>query len=283
MRSTSSPTRRKPCSGPTETPYELVMVSLGLANYDGLRLCSQLRSVERTRHTPILMLSDIEDRARVLRGLDLGVNDYLVRPIDSNEIIARVRTQVRRKRYADSLRSNVQAAMEMAVVDPLTGLNNRRYLQTHVVGLMEQSAQKGRPLSAMVLDIDHFKKVNDAHGHDVGDEILKGFASRVRRVVRGADLLCRFGGEEFVIVMPETRLSTARLVAERVRARVAGSPFPIRGGAETLTITVSIGVAESHGGESPDALIRRADQALYLSKSGGRNRVTVDGSSAAAA
>jgi two-component system, cell cycle response regulator len=101
--------------------------------------------------------------------------------------------------------------------------------------------------------------------------------------VRGADLLCRFGGEEFVIVMPETRLSTARLVAERVRARVAGSPFPIRGGAETLTITVSIGVAESHGGESPDALIRRADQALYLSKSGGRNRVTVDGSSAAAA
>ncbi|MCW2284992.1 two-component system cell cycle response regulator [Rhodoblastus acidophilus] len=267
----------------SDTPYELVMVSLGLAAYDGLRLCSQLRSVERTRHTPILMVADIEDRARVLRGLDLGVNDYLVRPIDKNEIIARARTQVRRKRYADSLRSNVQAALEMAVVDPLTGLNNRRYLQTHVVGLMEQSAQKGRPLSAMVLDIDHFKGVNDTYGHDVGDDILRGFAARVRRVVRGADLLCRFGGEEFVIVMPETRLAVARLVAERVRASVAATPFPICGGLETLGVTVSIGVAASHGGESPDALFKRADQALYRAKSGGRNRVTVDDGSAAAA
>jgi two-component system cell cycle response regulator len=266
-----------------DTPYELVMVSLGLAEYDGLRLCSQLRSLERTRHTPLLMLADIEDRSRVLRGLDLGVNDYLVRPIDKNEIIARARTQVRRKRYADSLRSNVQAAMEMAVVDPLTGLNNRRYLQSHLVTLMEQGAQKGRPLCAMVLDIDHFKKVNDNHGHDVGDEVLKGFASRVKRVVRGADLVCRFGGEEFVIVMPETRLSVARLVAERVRAAVAAAPFSIRGGAGTLPITVSIGVAESHGEEAPEALFKRADRALYASKTSGRNRVTADESSAAAA
>jgi two-component system cell cycle response regulator len=266
-----------------ENSYELVMVSLGLAEYDGLRLCSQLRSLERTRHTPILILADIEDRARVLRGLDLGVNDYLVRPIDSNEIIARVRTQVRRKRYADSLRSNVQAAMEMAVVDPLTGLNNRRYLQSHLATLMEQCAQKGRPLSAMVLDIDFFKHVNDTHGHDVGDEILKGFAARMKRAVRGADLVCRFGGEEFVIVMPETRLDVAKRVAERVRAAVAGAPFPIQGGARTLPITVSIGVAESHGGEAPEALFKRADQALYLSKTSGRNRVTADESKAAAA
>jgi len=266
-----------------DTPYDLVMVSLGLAEYDGLRLCSQLRSVERTRHTPTLMLADLEDRARVLRGLDLGVSDYLVRPIDKNEIIARVRTQVRRKRYADSLRSNVKAAMEMAVVDPLTGLNNRRYLQTHLAALMEQTAQKGRALSAMILDIDHFKRVNDTHGHDVGDEILKGFAARVRRVVRGADLLCRFGGEEFVIVMPETELSVSKRVAERVRASVAAAPFPIRGGADALGVTVSIGVAESHGGEPCEALFKRADQALYLSKSSGRNRVTADGASAEAA
>jgi len=267
----------------SDTPYELVIVSLGLADYDGLRLCSQLRSVERTRHTPTLMLADIEDRARVLRGLDLGVNDYLVRPVDANEIIARVRTQVRRKRYADSLRSNVQAAMEMAVVDPLTGLNNRRYLQSHLATLMEQCGQKGRPLSAMVLDIDFFKRVNDDHGHDVGDEILQGFASRMKRVVRSADLVCRFGGEEFVIVMPETRRDIAKRIAERVRAAVAGTPFPIRGGAETLPITVSIGLAESHGGEPPEALFKRADQALYLSKSSGRNRVSTDESNAAAA
>jgi two-component system cell cycle response regulator len=266
-----------------DNAYELVIVSLGLADYDGLRLCSQLRSLERTRNTPILMLADLEDRTRILRGLDLGVNDYLVRPIDKNEIIARVRTQVRRKRYADSLRSNVQAAMEMAVVDPLTGLNNRRYLQSHLVTLMEQSAQKGRPLSAMVLDIDFFKKVNDTHGHDVGDEILKAFAARVKRVVRGADLLCRFGGEEFVIVMPETKLAIAKRVAERVRAAVAAAPFPVQGGAQSLPITVSIGVAESHGDGAPEALFKRADQALYLAKSSGRNRVTADETNAQAA
>jgi two-component system cell cycle response regulator len=266
-----------------DNAYELIIVSLGLADYDGLRLCSQLRSIERTRHTPLLLLSDFEDRKRVLRGLDLGVNDYLVRPIDKNEIIARVRTQVRRQRYADSLRSNVQAAMEMAVVDPLTGLNNRRYLETHLLGLMEQAAQKGRPISAMVLDIDHFKKVNDTYGHDVGDEVLKSFAARVKRVVRGADLMCRYGGEEFVIVMPETRIAVAKRVAERVRAAVANAPFPIQKGAATLPITVSIGVAESHGGEMTETLIKHADQALYQSKSSGRNRVTARDSNAEAA
>ncbi len=257
-----------------ETDYELAIVSLGLSGYDGLRLCSQLRSLDRTRYTPLLMLADLEDRARILRGLDLGVNDYIVRPIDKNEIIARVRTQVRRKRYADSLRNNVQAAMEMAVVDPLTGLNNRRYLESHLVGLLEQAAQKGRPISTMILDIDHFKKVNDTYGHDAGDEVLKMFAARVKRVVRGADLMCRFGGEEFIVVMPDTKLAIAQIVGERIRAAVANALFPIEKGARSIPITVSIGVAHSNGEDTPDALFKRADQALYVSKNAGRNRVT---------
>jgi two-component system cell cycle response regulator len=257
-----------------ETDYELVIVSLGLASYDGLRLCSQLRSIERTRHTPLLMLADLEDRQRILRGLDLGVNDYLVRPIDRNEIIARVRTQVRRKRYADSLRSNVQAAMELAVVDSLTGLNNRRYLESHVLALLEQAEQKGRPVSTMILDIDHFKLVNDSYGHDAGDEVLRAFAARVKRAVRGGDLMCRYGGEEFVIIMPDTKLSIARLVGERIRTAVASAPFGIEKGARAIEVTVSIGVADSRGGDTPDALFKRADQALYLSKNSGRNRVS---------
>ena len=257
-----------------ESDYELVIVSLGLASYDGLRLCSQLRSIERTRHTPLLLLADLEDRQRILRGLDLGVNDYLIRPIDKNEIFARVRTQVRRKRYADCLRSNVQTAMELAVVDPLTGLNNRRYLESHVLAVLEQAAQQGRPVSTMILDIDHFKRVNDSYGHDAGDEVLKAFAARVKRAVRGGDLMSRFGGEEFVIVMPDTKLSIARLVGERIRAAVAAAPFGIDKGARSIPITVSIGVADSHSGDTPDALFKRADQALYLSKNGGRNRVS---------
>jgi two-component system cell cycle response regulator len=257
-----------------ENDYELVIVSLGLARFDGLRLCSQLRALERTRHTPLLMLADAEDRQRILRGLDLGVNDYLIRPIDRNELIARVRTQIRLKRYADELRSNVQAAMELAVVDPLTGLHNRRYLESHLLALLEQAARTGRPLSAMILDIDHFKRVNDSFGHDCGDEVLKTFSARVKRAVRGADLMCRFGGEEFVVIMPDTKLAVARLVGERIREAVASAPFPIEQGARAIPVTVSIGVAGSGPGDTPDALFKRADRALYLSKNSGRNRVT---------
>jgi two-component system, cell cycle response regulator len=257
-----------------EQDYQLIIVSLGLAEFDGLRLCSQLRSLDRTRHTPILILADLEDRQRILRGLDLGVNDYLVRPVDANEIVARVRTQIRRKRYADALRSNVQTAMELAVLDPLTGLNNRRYLESHLGGLMDQAARHGRPVSIMILDIDFFKRVNDTYGHDAGDEVLKTFAARVKCKVRGADLMCRLGGEEFVVVMPDTKLPTAQSVGERIRSAVATATFPINNGERQIPVTVSIGVADSLGGESIDALLRRADQALYLSKHAGRNRVS---------
>ncbi len=257
-----------------EGAYDLFIVSLGLKNFDGLRLCSQLRSLERTRNSPVLLVADMEDRQRVLRGLDLGANDYIVRPIERNELVARVRTQIRRKRYADGLRENVQTALEMAVVDVLTGLHNRRYFESHLATLLDQAAFKGRPLSMMILDIDHFKRVNDEYGHDIGDEVLKTVASRVKKVVRNADLVCRMGGEEFVIVMPETGLMVAEKVAERVRSAVAATPFPIENGARAIPVTISIGIADRGGDSNADALYRRADQALYASKNSGRNRVT---------
>ena len=257
-----------------EGNFDLFIVSLGLKDFDGLRLCSQIRSLERTRHLPILTIADLEDRARVLRGLDLGVNDYLMRPIDRNEMLARVRTQLRRKRYADALRDNVQASIELAVVDPLTGLNNRRYLESHLAALLDHSTGCGRPLSLMILDIDHFKLVNDGYGHDVGDEVLKSFAQRVKNVIRQADLMCRLGGEEFVVVMPDTALDIAAKVAERVRAHVEGALFPIERGERAIPVTVSIGIAESGRDAAPDSLFKRADRALYRSKNDGRNRVT---------
>lgn len=259
-----------------EGEFDLVIVSLALENFDGLRLCSQLRSLERTRHVPVLMIADQEDRPRILRGLDLGVNDYLVRPLDANELVARVRTQMRRKRYADALRDNVQASIEAALVDALTGLNNRRYLETHLNALLDRAATSRRRLSLMVLDIDHFKKVNDTYGHDVGDEVLKIFAQRVKNVVRQVDLVCRLGGEEFVVVMPETGIETAKRVAERVRRAVDAAPFPIDGVEGGLAVTVSVGLAESDAVSTPEQLFRRADRALYRSKSEGRNRVSVD-------
>jgi two-component system cell cycle response regulator len=259
-----------------EGDWDVFIVSLGLKDYDGLRLCSQIRSLERTRHLPILMVSDLEDRPRVLRGLDLGVNDYLLRPVDRNELVARVATQLRRKRYADLLRNNVQASIEMAVVDQLTGLHNRRYLELHLASLLDNAVGRGKPLSLMILDIDHFKSVNDTYGHDAGDAVLKNFAGRVKRVVRQADLVCRLGGEEFVVVMPDTTLAVAAVIAERVRAAVQGEQFLIDDSERSIPVTVSAGLAESVGEANPDALFKRADKALYRSKNSGRNRVTAD-------
>ena len=253
------------------------MVSLSLADFDPLRLCSQIRSLERTRGLPLLVMAEPEDDARLMRGLDIGINDYLMRPIDRNEMSARVRTQVRKKRYTDRLRDNVQQSIEMAITDALTGLHNRRYMERHLGTLVEQAILRDKPLSVLILDIDHFKAVNDTHGHDVGDEVLREFAARIRKNVRGIDLTCRLGGEEFVVIMPDTDASVASIVAERIRARVAGEPFPIQKGARAIDITVSIGMAQCRPTDNgAEPLVKRADQALYQAKRSGRNRVVLD-------
>ena len=163
--------------------FDLLVVGLGLASFDALRLVAQVRALERTRSLPILLTAEREDKARILRGLELGANDYLARPIDGNELVARVRTQVRRHRYNERLRQSMQNAIEMAGVDALTGLHNRRYFENQFGSMMERAAEKGRHLSLLVLDIDHFKSVNDTFGHDAGDVVLRAFAARIRRVV----------------------------------------------------------------------------------------------------
>ena len=260
-----------------EGDYDLLIVSLGLENFDALRLCSQVRSLERTRNVPILVVVEVEDNARLLRGLEIGVNDYLVRPIESNELLARVRTQIRKRRYGARLRDNVQMSMELAVTDPLTGLYNRRYMESHVTSLVEQALARGKPLALLVLDIDYFKAVNDAHGHDAGDDVLREFATRLKKAIRGIDLACRYGGEEFVVVMPETDMAIAAIVAERIRRRIAGEPFSIGSGAAALDVTISVGIAALSGvSDTPAAIIKRADQALYRAKRDGRNRVVAD-------
>lgn len=260
-----------------EGDYDLAMVSLSLADFDPLRLCSQLRSLERTRGLPLLVMAEAEDEARLMRGLDIGINDYLMRPIDRNEMSARVRTQVRKKRYSERLRDNVQQSIEMAITDALTGLHNRRYMERHLGTLVEQATLRGKPLSVLILDIDHFKSVNDTYGHDVGDEVLREFAARIRKNVRGIDLTCRLGGEEFVVIMPDTDAGVASIVAERIRARVAGEPFPIQKGSRAIDITVSIGMAQCRlSDDGAEPLVKRADQALYQAKRSGRNRVVLD-------
>ncbi|MDH3580443.1 MAG: PleD family two-component system response regulator [Hyphomicrobiales bacterium] len=259
-----------------ENEFDLLMVSLSLSGTDGLRLCSQVRSLDRTRHLPIMIIVEPGDDARLLRGLDMGVNDYLVRPIDKNEMLARIRTQVKRKRYADQLKTQLEESVELAITDSLTGLHNRRYMESHLKTLFDEAVQRGKPMSFLVSDIDFFKSVNDTHGHDAGDMVLREFAARIRKNVRGIDLACRLGGEEFVVMMPDTDLSRAYLVGERLRKCIASQPFLLADGT-AIKITASIGVAALEpASDTPDGLLKRADQALYAAKRDGRNRVVAD-------
>jgi two-component system cell cycle response regulator len=259
-----------------EQGFDLLIVSLSLSGADGLRLCSQVRSLDRTRHTPIIIMVEPGDDARLLRGLDMGVNDYLLRPIDRNEMLARIKTQIKRKRHADLLRAKLDEGMEMAITDALTGLHNRRYMEGHLATLVTQAIQAGRSLSVLVADIDYFKSVNDTYGHDAGDTVLREFAARFRRNTRGIDLACRLGGEEFVIIMPDTDLARAMQVGERLRACIAADPFQVN--ADTLLrVTASVGIATlERADDTPETLFKRADNALYAAKREGRNRVVAD-------
>ena len=253
--------------------FDLVIVSLELSGHDGLRLCAQFRSIERTRTLPLLVIDAPANEPRLIRALEIGVNDYLVRPIDRNEMLARVRTQIRRKRYSDELRDSMQLTLEMAITDGLTGLYNRRYFDRHVVAMVEQAHLRGRPLSLLMIDIDHFKVINDTYGHPAGDAVLREFSNRLRHSVRGIDLASRYGGEEFAVAMPETDTSVARAVAERLRESISGDRFALPSG-DLIVVTASIGVSSLEGpDDTAQAVVVRGDEALYRAKHSGRNKV----------
>ena len=255
-------------------PVDLVIVNAGATGFDGLRLAAQIRSDENGRDTPILAVVDFDDRARVIKALDLGVNDVLPKPVDPLELSARARTQIRRKRYTDFLRHNLDQSLELAVTDQLTGLHNRRYMDSQLEALMRRAAMGGDPVAVLIVDIDHFKQINDNFGHDTGDAVLREFAARLASNTRAVDLPVRQGGEEFVIVMPNTPVDLAERIADRIRRQIAGAPFRILDGRETLNVTISIGVSSSlPGEEKAEALLKRADAALYEAKAAGRNCV----------
>jgi two-component system cell cycle response regulator len=260
----------------TGAQYELAIITMALAEFDPLRVCSQIRTLEHTRALPIILVSDEVDKPRVVRALDLGVNDFITRPVERNELAARVRTQIRRHRYAMELRQSVNNTMAMAVTDDMTGLYNRRYFDRHLGVMLSKAQSQERDMALMILDIDHFKSVNDNYGHDIGDAVLKEFAARLKRNIRGVDLACRFGGEEFVVLMPDTDYRQAETIAERVRQSISERNFDI-GAQRQLSVTVSAGVTLNEArSDTPETLIKRADVALYRAKREGRNRVVFD-------
>ena len=257
--------------------FDLIIVNLNLREQDSLRLCSRLRSAERTRQVPILLVVEEDQVERLAKGFDLGINDYLIKPIDRNELLARTRTQVRRWRYQGRLRETYERSIEMALTDGLTGLYNRRYLYTHVDGQIERVVASGKPLSLMMFDIDYFKTINDKHGsHAAGDEVLQELARRITQNLRSFDTVARYAGDEFVVVMPDTDVAIACAVAERLRVDVASKSFDITAAVGAENVSISIGVVTARPeGETTMELIKRADEALYQAKDTGRNRAVL--------
>ncbi|MBZ9655706.1 PleD family two-component system response regulator [Phyllobacterium lublinensis] len=254
--------------------HDCLIIASNFAAFDPLRICAQLRSLDNTRSLPIVLVADQGEETLIRRALELGVNDYLIRPLNPNELLARLRTQLRRKAYHDGLRASVVKTYELAVTDSLTGLHNRLYLETHLATLFKRAVDRQRPLSILMTDIDRFKLINDTHGHDGGDEVLREFARRLRRNVRGSDLASRYGGEEFFIVMPDTDAALAAIVAERIRREVASTPFAVNQLGTSVPVTISIGIASvMPKDDNVQSLLKRADEALYGAKASGRNKV----------
>jgi two-component system cell cycle response regulator len=251
--------------------FDLIVLSLSMAAEDPLLLASSLRAADATHDIPQLLIADTEQRDRILRGFDLGANDWVTLPLDETELRLRARNQIRRKFYQDRLRADLGMALEMALIDPLTGLYNQRYLMRHLHSQLD-SGQPG-PVAVLMIDVDHFKLVNDDHGHGVGDRALQAVAGALRANTRVFDSVARYGGEEFVVVMPATDREQVALAAERLRAAVEGLRFEPQTG-KRCYLTVSIGTAcIQPGGCTAEALLLMADQALYDAKRKGRNQV----------
>jgi two-component system cell cycle response regulator len=254
-------------------PFDLIVLSLSLIEEDPLKLASLLRAADATHEIPMLLIAEPEERGNILRGFDLGANDWLVLPLDENELRARARNQIRRKFYQDRLRADFGTVLELALTDPLTGLYNQRYLMRHLRGLLESG--QGHDIAVLMVDVDHFKSVNDEYGHAAGDSALRTIADALRANTRVFDSLARYGGEEFVVAMPGTNADDAMQAAERLRVAVEATPFAWPQGGQ-FRLTVSIGIACS--GEprpTPEALLHAADLALYEAKRAGRNRIEV--------
>lgn len=258
--------------------YDVIIVSLTLAGEDGLRLVSHLRTNERVRLIPVIMIGESNDIQRIAHGLEIGAHDYIMRPIDKNELIARARTQIRRKRFQDRLRTSYDISLSMALTDGLTGLYNRRYLDVHLEKLIKKNKDASKDLAVLILDIDHFKAVNDTHGHNVGDQVLKVFADRLKNQTRSFDLVARMGGEEFVVVLTEIHNDRAYFIAERLRQSIAGNPVNCSAEGGKLDITTSIGatIVKPDENLSPEDVLKRADECLYQAKESGRNCTIFD-------
>ncbi len=258
--------------------FQLMITDWEMPEMDGIALCSALRASPNRNYIYTILLTARDAIEHVVTGLQAGADDYLTKPVIEPELIARLNTGKRIVTLERSLRSANEENRRLSITDPLTGAYNRRYLMEQLPREIERAARYGRELSVVMCDVDHFKKINDTHGHLVGDEVLKWFVASLQKRVRACDWVARYGGEEFIAVLPETNVSNAGAAAENLRTGIAEAPFVLD--QLSLPVTASFG-ASGWSGDVPagsllDALLAKCDAGVYASKAGGRNRVSVE-------
>ena len=259
-----------------EQPWDLAILDRRLPDMDGLQLAEELKANAEFRTRYIIMLTGEDEQEDKIEGLESGADDYITKPFQYRELLARIRAGERIVKLQKELLQTNKRLELLSITDGLTKLHNHRYLQDELARAFEESQRYGRPLSVAMIDLDFFKKVNDTHGHAVGDEVLKCAAQLFRDSVRSTDLVARYGGEEFAVLMPETELEDAQTFAEKIRALVEQTPMQTQAG--PLQITISIGVASVPHTRITSAkeLLVVADKALYRAKKNGRNQVQAE-------
>ena len=245
----------------------------------GMSLLTDLKSHTKTRlaATVVLIPKDYQNLAAYV--LDIGANDVMIEPIDTDELNIRLVRLIERKRIGDELRTNIRSGLKAAITDPLTGLYNRRYAIPHMERMLMQAQENGRSCAIMVADLDHLKQINDQYGHAAGDTVLVEVSRRLNTNLRAIDLVARMGGEEFLIIMPETKQGEAETAGKRLCNLIHDTPIELANGKCQVSVSISIGVALGGGSNDPRQsaaqVLDLADRALYGSKSEGRNRVTL--------
>jgi two-component system cell cycle response regulator len=262
----------------TQRYYPMLVTDWEMPEMDGVTLCKAVRTLQLDGYVYALLLTARDSKEHIIAGLEAGADDYLIKPVHEPELIARLNAGRRILNLEHSLRVANQRNRILSITDALTGAYNRRYLMEQLPREIERCRRYGYPLSVLMCDIDHFKDINDAHGHAAGDEVLQQFAARAQKSIRtNSDWVARYGGEEFLVVLPETTHEDAVLVAEKIRALIAETPFATRAG--DTWVTASFGVAAT-GPSGPDlalkveGMIRTADECLYRSKQSGRDRTS---------
>jgi diguanylate cyclase (GGDEF)-like protein len=255
------------------SPVDIILCDLEMPRIDGFKFLSMLKARPDLQDVPVIILTGMNDQERKIRGLERGASDYITKPFDPEELVARVKVHLKIKKLQDELKRSNELLLELSNTDHLTGLFNRRYMMEALDKEVQRSIRKGGNLSLIMLDIDHFKQVNDGYGHLQGDAVLQKVALQLQKELRSYDCAARYGGEEFVAILPDSSLKEAVFVADRIRLSVQNTHF--NGPLSSLNLTVSLGVANFSQEHSPnvDSFIKLADDALYRAKDYGRNRV----------